>query len=90
MAYFITCIDKKNSLKKRLSIRSRHLKYLEKFRPYLITAGPLIDENKEIYGSLLVMNFKNFSQVSSFLQNDPYNKDDLFKEIIIKEFKKVF
>ena len=54
------------------------------------SAGPLIDENKEIYGSLLVMNFKNFSRVNSFLQNDPYNKDDLFKEIIIRSLKKFF
>ena len=45
MPYLITCIDKPNSLDKRLSIRERHINYLEKFKSKLVTTWPLIGEN---------------------------------------------
>ena len=90
MAYFITCIDKPNSLTKRLSIRERHINYLTKFKSKLITAGPLIGEDGKPYGSLLILDFKMRSELEDFLKNDPYNLEGLFEEVIIKEFKKVF
>ena len=90
MAYFITCIDKPNSLKKRLSVREDHINYLTKFKSKLITAGPLICKDGKPYGSLLILDFKMPSELTDFLENDPYNLEGLFEEVIIKEFKKVF
>ena len=55
MSYFITCIDKPNSLSKRLSTRERHINYLTKFKSKLLTAGPLIGEDGKPYGSLLIL-----------------------------------
>ena len=90
MSYFITCIDKPNSLTKRLSIRERHINYLKKFKSKLITAGPLIGEDGNPYGSLLILDFEVRSELEDFLKNDPYRLEGLFKEVIIREFKKVF
>ena len=90
MSYFITCIDKPNSLTKRLSIRERHINYLTKFKSKLLTAGPLIGEDGKPYGSLLILDFKVRSELEDFLKNDPYRLEGLFKEVIIREFKKVF
>ena len=90
MSYFITCIDKPNSLEKRLSIRERHIDYLTRFRSKLVTAGPLICKDGKPYGSLLILDFKMRSELEDFIENDPYNLEGLFKEVIIKEFKKVF
>lgn len=90
MSYFITCIDKPNSLEKRLSIRERHIDYLTRFRSKLVTAGPLICKDGKPYGSLLILDFKIRSELDDFLKNDPYSLEGLFEEVIIKEFKKVF
>ena len=90
MSYFITCIDKPNSLNKRLSIRERHINYLTKFKSKLVTAGPLIGEDGKPYGSLLILDFKVRSELQDFLKNDPYRLEGLFEQVIIREFKKVF
>ena len=79
MSYFITCIDKPNSLTKRLSIRERHINYLTKFKSKLVTAGPLIGEDGKPYGSLLILDFKLRSELQDFLENDPYSLEGLFK-----------
>ena len=90
MSYFITCIDKPNSLTKRLSIRERHINYLKKFKSKLVTAGPLITKDGKPYGSLLILDFTVRAELEDFLKNDPYRLEGLFEEVIIKEFKKVF
>ena len=90
MSYFITCIDKPNSLSKRLSTRERHISYLTKFKSKLLTAGPLIGEDGNPYGSLLILDFEIRSELEDFLKNDPYCLEGLFEEVIIREFKKVF
>ena len=90
MSYFVTCIDKPNSLDKRLSIRERHINYLSKFKSQLVTAGPLICKDGKPYGSLLILDFKFRSELENFLKNDPYCLEGLFEEVVIKEFKKVF
>ena len=90
MSYFITCIDKPNSLTKRLSIRERHINYLKKFKSKLITAGPLIGEDGNPYGSLLILDFEVRSELEDFLKNDPYSLEGLFREVMVRKFKKVF
>jgi uncharacterized protein YciI len=91
MAYFITCIDKPNSLEKALICQGRvTLNYLTRFRSKLLTAGPLICKDGKPYGSLLILDFKIRSELDDFLKNDPYSLGGLFEEVIIKEFKKVF
>jgi uncharacterized protein YciI len=90
MSYFVTCIDKLNSLEKRIRTRDEHIDYLKKFKKNIITAGPLIDKTGTPYGSLLILNFENMEEVKLFLNNDPYAKKELFQEVTVKEFKKVF
>ncbi len=89
MAYLLTCNDKKNSLNLRLSTREEHIKYLKKFKKKLILAGPILDKNQNPKGTVLVLDFENIEQVEQFLENDPYNKVNLFEEVKIVKFKKV-
>jgi uncharacterized protein YciI len=55
-----------------------------------LTAGPLICKDGKPYGSLLILDFKMRSELEDFLENDPYNLEGLFEEVIVKEYKKVF
>jgi uncharacterized protein YciI len=90
MAYLLICKDKKNSLKKRLTIRNEHLDYIRKFKKKLILAGPILDKNEKASGSIIILDIDNVDDVKNFIQNDPYSKIKLFDKITIHKFKKVF
>ena len=89
MTYLITCIDKKDSLNLRLVTREEHIKHLKRIKKKLILAGPILDQNQNPKGTVLVLDFNNIEEVNKFLKNDPYSKEGLFKEVNITEFKKV-
>jgi len=88
--YIVTCLDKKNSLKKRLKNRELHLEYLKSLKNKLILAGPILNKTNKPKGSVLILQFKNKVELNNFLKNDPYSKVGLFKTINIEKFKKVF
>ena len=88
--YIITCIDKKNSLKKRLANRELHLKYLKSFKDKIILAGPILNKTNKSKGSVLILKFQNRFELNNFLKNDPYSKVDLFETVNIEIFKRVF
>ena len=88
--YLVTCIDKKNSLKKRLANRDLHLEYLKKLKSRLILAGPILNKADKPKGSVLILKFQNRVELNNFLKNDPYSKVGLFETIKIEIFKRVF
>jgi len=89
MAYLITCTDNENSIDLRLSTREKHIKYLKKIKKRLILAGPILDKNDNPVGTVLVVDFDELTAVREFLNEDPYSKVNLFKEVNIIRFKKV-
>ncbi len=88
--YIITCLDKKNSLKKRLANRKLHLEYLKSLKSNLILAGPILNKINKPKGSVLILKFQNRYELNNFLKNDPYSKVDLFESVNIETFKRVF
>ena len=88
--YIITCLDKKNSLKKRLANRELHLEYLQSFKKKLIVAGPILNKTNKPKGSFLILKFRNKLELNNFLKNDPYSKVGLFETVNIEIFKRVF
>ncbi len=89
MTYLITCTDKENSIDLRLSTREKHIKYLKKIKNKLILAGPILDKNDNPVGTVLIVDFDKLTAVRKFLNDDPYSKVKLFKEVNIIRFKKV-
>tara|TARA_B100000963_G_scaffold90867_1_gene78219 strand:- start:15 stop:290 length:276 start_codon:yes stop_codon:yes gene_type:complete len=88
--YIVTCLDKKNSLKKRLANRELHLEYLKSLKNNLILAGPILNRINKPKGSVLILKFQNKFELNNFLKNDPYSKVGLFETVNIETFKRVF
>ena len=88
--YIITCLDKKNSLKKRLANRELHLEYLQSFKKKLILAGPILNKTNKPKGSVLILKFQSKLELNNFLKNDPYSRVGLFETVNIEIFKRVF
>ncbi|WP_462171478.1 YciI family protein [Pseudoalteromonas xiamenensis] len=98
MLYMIYSIDVENSLDKRLATRPLHLARLEALKEEgrLFTAGPLpaIDSNDPgsagFTGSLVVAEFDSLEAAKTWAAADPYLDAGVYKESIVKPFKRVF
>lgn len=98
MYYVIFAQDKPNSLEKRLSVRPQHLARLQQLQEQgrLLTAGPnpaIDDENPGeagFSGSTVIAQFDSLEQAQIWANQDPYVAADVYGEVIVKPFKKVF
>ncbi|WP_462151291.1 YciI family protein [Pseudoalteromonas xiamenensis] len=98
MLYMIYSIDVENSLDKRLATRPLHLARLEALKEEgrLFTAGPLpaIDSNDPgsagFTGSLVVAEFDSLEAAKTWAAADPYLDAGVYRESIVKPFKRVF
>ncbi len=86
MYYALYCTDNENSLEIRKDTRSNHLDYLNSLGNKLKLAGPLLDDNKDPNGSLIVIEVENHDEAVEIAKNDPYAKVNLFKSVEIRQW----
>ena len=98
MLYAIISEDNDNSLEKRLSVRPDHLERLQQLQNQgrLVLAGPhpAIDSEDPgsagFTGSLIVAEFESLDQAQQWADDDPYIRANVYKQVTVKPFKKVF
>ena len=89
MLYVIHCFDKKNHLQVRMDNRPTHVDYLKSFGDKLQAAGPTLDADENMNGSVVILELENKAAAEEFAANDPYAKAGLFEQVIISPWKKV-
>lgn len=88
MALFVmTCIDHKNALDRRMAARPAHLAYIAGHRDKLKVAGPLLDDDGGMAGSLFILEAEDRAAVEAFSAADPYRLANLFETIDIRAFR---
>jgi len=98
MLYAICGEDVPNSLEKRMSVRSEHLKRLQLLQEAgrLILAGPhpaidSLDPGPAGFSdSLIVAEFDSLDAVKTWAEADPYVSAGVYAKVSVKPFKKVF
>ena len=80
--------DKAGAVQTRLDNRDAHLAYIEE-TGVVEMAGPLIDADGTMTGSLIIMNVENMTAAQAWAENDPYAKAGLFEKVRLEEWKKV-
>lgn len=98
MLYAIIARDKEDSLARRLAARADHLARLETLRDdgRLLLAGPhpAIDTPDPgaagFTGSLIVAEFASLEDARQWAEADPYIDADVYADVTVKPFKKVF
>ena len=80
--------DKPNYLHVRKENREAHLAYIKK-SGVVEMAGPFLDTNEKMCGSLIILDVKDMAAAKSWAENDPYNKAGLFETSNLKIWKKV-
>ena len=97
MLYAVFSEDVDNSLPLRMEARSAHLSRLRQLQDEgrLVMAGPCpaIDSNDPgeagFTGSLVVAEFPSLAQAQSWADADPYVEAGVYRQVIVKPFKKV-
>ena len=88
MLFAITCLDKPDSLALRTATRSDHIQYLSSSP--IAYGGPLLDDDGQPCGSLLVVDAADQAAAAVFAANDPYAQAGLFASTTIHGFRAVF
>lgn len=97
MFYAIVSEDIENSLEKRLGARPDHLARLEELKDQgrLLVAGPFpaIDSENPgdagFTGSLVIAEFESLQAAQSWADADPYIIAGVYKQVMVKPYKKV-
>jgi len=89
MLFVIDCADKPDHLNTRLEHRQAHLEFLKNFEAQLIMAGPFLDADDNMIGSMLVMDFASGDEAQAFCDADPYGQAGLFESVRIRPWRKV-
>ena len=82
--YLIYTEDKADSLHIRQANRADHLAWVQGDpRVKLLSAGPWLDDEGDMRGSLLIVEAESLKTVEDWLEQDPYNKSGLtgFKRV---------
>ena len=88
MKVALVCYDKPGKLSLRLETREAHLAYADETGKTLM-AGPFLDEQGKMCGSLVVLNVADLAEAEDWVANDPYAKAGLFDSVTIREWKQV-
>jgi hypothetical protein len=89
MALFvITCWDKPGVLDQRVQHRPDHVAYLKTQDPVIRVAGPQLDDNGQMCGSLFVIEVDDLEAAKAFNAGDPFVQRGVFGKVDIRGFNK--
>lgn len=88
MEFFIYAEDKPDSLHIRQGAREDHLAWLKAPSDVkLLAAGPWLDDEGVMRGSLLIVDAENKKTVTDWLARDPYKAAGLTAAVTVKAYK---
>ena len=88
MRFALMTKDKPGALQTRLDNREAHLAYIAE-TGVVEMAGPVLDDEGQMCGSLIVLEVEDMAAAQAWAENDPYAKAGLFSDVILRTWKKV-
>ncbi|MFP7569327.1 YciI family protein [Marivita sp. S2033] len=80
--------DRSGALETRKANRDAHLAYIDA-TGVVEQAGPLLDEDDQMIGSLVVLDVADMAAARTWADNDPYAKAGLFQTVDLIPWKRV-
>ncbi|PZU50729.1 MAG: hypothetical protein DI568_02975 [Sphingomonas sp.] len=87
--FAIHCIDKPMQQELRAITRAEHLAYLESVIEQVVLAGPLLNDEGDPIGSMLLMKFPDRKAAVGFAADDPYARAGLFSSVAVTAWRQV-
>ena len=88
MRFALMTKDKPGALQTRLDNREAHLAYIAD-TGVVEMAGPVLDDDGQMCGSLIVLEVADMAAAQDWAKNDPYAKAGLFESVTLRAWKKV-
>ncbi len=88
MLIAIICLDKPGALEIRKANRDAHLAHIKGAEGAIVQAGPFLDAEGEMCGSLLIYQ-GDLAGAEAWAAADPYAAAGLFQSVDIRPWKKV-
>jgi uncharacterized protein len=85
--FVLVCKDKPQSLALRMATREDHLAYARSQAAKMKLGGPILDDNGDMAGSIIILDVADIEEARAFTQNDPYSKAGLFGSVDVLPFK---
>lgn len=89
MLYAVICIDKPGALDLRKSNRDAHLAHIHSAGGAISQAGPFLDADGAMCGSLLIFEAEDLRTVEDWCNADPYAAAGLFDRVEIRPWNRV-
>ena len=88
MRFALMTKDKPGALQTRMDNREAHLAYIAD-TGVVEMAGPVLDDDGQMCGSLIVLEVEDMAAAQAWADNDPYAKAGLFESVTLRARKKV-
>ena len=89
MLFALLCKDKPGHLQVRLDNRPAHIDYLRQTSGTVEMAGPLLDDDGQMCGSLVILGVATMEEAQAWAAADPYAKAGLFATTRLVQWNKV-
>lgn len=53
-----------------------------------LDGGAILDDDGKMIGSVMFMDFPSEKEVAEWLENDPYTKGDVWRDVTVKRFQR--
>lgn len=91
MQFILIAHDKAGGLPLRKATRAAHLAYFrEKVGAGVVYGGPLLGEDGEPKGSMLIIEAADLAEARAIFADDPYALVGLFESVAVTGFRTVF
>jgi uncharacterized protein YciI len=87
MLFVITAFDRPGALELRMQVRPAHLDYLKGQSARIKVGGPLLNDQEQPVGSLLIIEAEDRSAAEAFADGDPYRRQGVFERIEIRAWR---
>ena len=84
--FVVTGLDKPNNLELRMKTRPAHQAHIAANREIIRLAGPFLDDDGAMLGSLLIVETPTKAQAQVFADADPYLTEGVFESSTVRAF----
>jgi len=86
--FTIICLDKRNGLERRMSVREAHMAYVRAQPPgFIKLAGPFLDEAGDMCGSMFIFEAEGREAIDAYLAKDPYLLGGVFDSVDVRPWR---
>jgi uncharacterized protein YciI len=85
--FVILATDKPGALEARMAAREAHLAYLAGVKDMVLAAGPFLDAEGAMVGSMLVIEADDLGAAQAFQAADPYTQAGLFDHVEVRGWR---